>query len=144
MKDKFVPKEKSITIFINTYKKKAKQPDFTGKIILDGETLLIAMWKAKEGNDIKGKVTVGFEKGVSTGEQFDIVLTVNERKTEDKHPDRVGTVILKGKEYSVGVYKQISKSGLKYLSGKMRENVSEPDDNGNDGETTPPNSDFDF
>lgn len=132
MTKKYEPKENSVVIFLNTYKKTSKQPDFTGKLQYEDESHPIAMWKVKEGADLKGKITIGYVKDVSKGDQIDLVLSINEKKTEAKHPDRVGKITIKGVPFSVGVYNQESKKGLKFLSGAIRrtqaESVNEVDE----------------
>lgn len=43
-------------------------------------------------------------------------LWVNDRKTEDKHPDRTGTIIVDGVEYFLDGWLKETKDGKKFLS----------------------------
>jgi hypothetical protein len=43
-------------------------------------------------------------------------IFVNDRKTEDKHPDSTGTAKIDGVEYYVSAWRRVSKSGKPYLS----------------------------
>jgi len=58
------------------------------------------------------------EKSVMSYEQRDNTASifVNDRKTEDKHPDSTGTAKIGGVEYYVSAWRRQSKSGKPYLS----------------------------
>lgn len=43
-------------------------------------------------------------------------LWVNDKKTEDKHPDRTGTIVVEGVEYFLDGWLKETKGGKKFLS----------------------------
>jgi hypothetical protein len=52
-----------------------------------------------------------FEQRENTGAIF-----VNDRKTEDTHPDSTGTALIGGVEYWVNCWRREAKSGKRYLA----------------------------
>jgi hypothetical protein len=56
-------------------------------------------------------MTMAFEQRENTGAIF-----VNDRKTEDAHPDSTGTALIGGVEYWVSCWRREAKSGKRYLA----------------------------
>ena len=48
-------------------------------------------------------------------------MFVNDKKTEEKHPDWSGTLNVEGKEYWISGWKKVSKGGKPFLSLSIRE-----------------------
>lgn len=47
------------------------------------------------------------------------VLFVNDFKSNDKHPDFSGEVLIEGSVYKVGLWHRVSKKGKKFISLKL-------------------------
>jgi hypothetical protein len=54
---------------------------------------------------------MAFEQRENSGAIF-----VNDRKTEDTHPDSTGTALIGGVEYYVSAWRREAKSGKRYLA----------------------------
>lgn len=48
-------------------------------------------------------------------------MFINDKKTEEKHPDWSGTLNVEGKEYWISGWKKVSKGGKPFLSLSIRE-----------------------
>lgn len=50
-----------------------------------------------------------------------VSVFTNDKKGNDKAPDFTGTVNVEGKDFSISLWKRVSKNGLNYLSGQIQE-----------------------
>jgi uncharacterized protein (DUF736 family) len=53
----------------------------------------------------------------------DVSLFANDRKTKDTHPDWRGKIHIEGVDYEIALWQKTSKTGTKFLSGRMGEEV---------------------
>ncbi len=149
IKKKFEQKEKNFSLFKNQWKKSFKQPDLTGKLIFGEDTYNLAAWV--KDNIVSVSATTGYVKGESAGTTVEFKLKINDRKSKDTHPDRVGEVTFHDVTYSVGAYKKNSEKVGDYLTGSVRdlyvrdetEEESEQHNKENSS-TSDGNFDFDF
>jgi hypothetical protein len=65
-------------------------------------------------------MTMAFEQKENTGAIF-----VNDRKTEDTHPDSTGTALIDGVEYYVSAWRREAKSGKRYLALSFKRKIAD-------------------
>lgn len=85
-----------------------------GTITIDGDKKYVSLIKAKTrtGDDI-------LEISVSSGRVF---INKQEDKKNEKGPDLSGKIIIDGKNYSFGGWKNVSSDGVEYIGVSMQNN----------------------
>jgi hypothetical protein len=114
----FELRENNVMVFANKEKRGLKSPVVTGKANVEGTLVKLAGWDERQGDGIVGKLTV------KEGDQYQVVGTVsfkdNTGSTNEKAPDKVGTLELNNRTFRLALWKKEGANGT-YLSGRIQD-----------------------
>jgi len=100
-----------------------KSPDYSGDLMVNGETFRIAGWlrTSLKGNkflSISARSSNGDTIPPAEGVQYDNsgVLFTKKEKSSDKAPDKNGNITIRGTKYKLSAWKRLAKNNNEFLS----------------------------